>query len=201
MPEFTAGRPRRVLDLPVDVGTVASVRNYDVAMGGLGIVVVRGTEKRPPTTIHVVLNFFEELSGRCGAAMTEVLDRLRAALKLGDQGYLCPERPPDGRPGRRILRMRLPRCTWPCNVATLSAEGSDLTRGPLIVWTTAVHFQERGRNGLKLPVYPQTGPSANQLRIFRSITRSTVTNGQRGDHGRSSPPNVPRTTVNVPIAP
>ncbi len=64
--EFTAGRPRQLVDLPVplDEGTVTSVRNYDVAPDGGGIVVVRAGEYRAPTRIHVILNWVEELRSR-----------------------------------------------------------------------------------------------------------------------------------------
>ena len=66
-PDFTVGRARNLLDLPVDEGTLASVRNYDVAADGRGIVVVRAEEERSPRRIHVILNFFEELKQRVGS--------------------------------------------------------------------------------------------------------------------------------------
>jgi len=65
-PEFRVRRRSDLLGVPVDEGTVASVRNYDMALDGRGIIVVRDTEEHPPTRIHLILNWFEELRIRAG---------------------------------------------------------------------------------------------------------------------------------------
>ena len=66
-PSFTAGNPSRLLSVPFDDGTVASVPNYDVAPDGSGFVILHTEDVRPPTQIHVILNWFESLQQQVGA--------------------------------------------------------------------------------------------------------------------------------------
>ena len=65
-PSFTAGNPSRLLSVPFDDGTVASVPNYDVAPDGSGFVILHTEDVRPPTQIHVILNWFESLRQQVG---------------------------------------------------------------------------------------------------------------------------------------
>jgi hypothetical protein len=46
-----------------------SVSNYDVAPDGSGFVILHTEDARPPTQIHVILNWFESLQQQVGAAV------------------------------------------------------------------------------------------------------------------------------------
>jgi serine/threonine-protein kinase len=60
-PEFHVSAARLETELPRQGIIVTSVRSYDVASDGQGFLTVAEQEARPPTRIHVVMNFFEEL--------------------------------------------------------------------------------------------------------------------------------------------
>jgi serine/threonine-protein kinase len=66
-PAFRAASPQLFVSTPYSAGgAVLAVPNYDVEPGSGGIVVVEEGEVHPPTRIHVVLNWFEELKQRVG---------------------------------------------------------------------------------------------------------------------------------------
>jgi serine/threonine protein kinase/Tol biopolymer transport system component len=63
-PNFAAGNPSRLVSLPFNDATVASVSNYDVSPDGSGFVVLRTEDQRPPTQIHVIVNWIHSLDQR-----------------------------------------------------------------------------------------------------------------------------------------
>ncbi len=65
-PTFSLGRPRALFEgryAEAEVG-----RNYDVSPDGRHFVMIRSDEAEPPVHLHVVLNWFEDLSARTAAA-------------------------------------------------------------------------------------------------------------------------------------
>lgn len=63
-PNFAAGNPSRLVSLPFNDATVASVSNYDVSPDGSGFVVLRTEDTHPPTQIHVIVNWIQSLDQR-----------------------------------------------------------------------------------------------------------------------------------------
>jgi hypothetical protein len=60
--EFSAGRPRRLFEIRFDPGDNGA--NYDVAVDGKWFVVPRSDQAPAPGEVHVVLNWFDEVTAR-----------------------------------------------------------------------------------------------------------------------------------------
>jgi Tol biopolymer transport system component len=69
--DFSAGTPRVLFDLPVELMTSAfPIAGYDASKDGgrfLFVREVRGVPPSPPSQMHVILNWFEELKAKVPA--------------------------------------------------------------------------------------------------------------------------------------
>jgi serine/threonine-protein kinase len=63
--EFSAGRPQRLFEIRFDAGDNGP--NYDVSRDGRWFIMPRGTQGRTPGELHLVLNWFGEVTTRTQA--------------------------------------------------------------------------------------------------------------------------------------
>ena len=63
--EFSAGRPQRLFEIRFDAGDNGP--NYDVSRDGKWFVMPRSAQGRTPGELHLVLNWFSEVTTRTQA--------------------------------------------------------------------------------------------------------------------------------------
>jgi hypothetical protein len=104
--EFVAGKPRRLFEGPFEADIYP---NYDISPDGNRFVMVR-RESSPPREIHVVLNWFEELThlvsvGLSRGLSVKTISHYRIPERLaGGKSQLAPVRLCSRRPRRYSSR-------------------------------------------------------------------------------------------------